>query len=125
MDMNFVNLTPHAIKVLAKGEPTLVVPPSGAVARVIEVATPLGTISEYVGQPVCVVEYGRVEGLPDEDIGEAGEYRTYFIVSSMVIDAVEEHPGSYGYRKDLLCPFDMVRDGRGVIVGCRGFRRVM
>lgn len=88
--MEFVNLTPHAITVVAvilsDGDDTAVmVPPSGSIARVSmdELSVrPIG--DEYGGWtiPVITRKAGAVTGLPAPEPGK------YILVSGMVLDAL-------------------------------------
>lgn len=91
-----VNLTPHAVNIVnADGDIIKTFEPSGQVARMSE--RHLG--SEVVdGIEVSSVMYGDTVGLPDRE-----EY-TMYIVGGLVARA------NAGYRQDLVCPHDVVRD---------------
>jgi len=98
----FINLTPHTV-VIMDGE-TISIAPSGTVARCASVATPVGSFDEV---PLSRTTYGAVEGLPAPEPG------TMFVVSALVRLACPD-------RWDLGSPGDLVRDGAGAVVGCRG-----
>lgn len=102
--MNFVNLTPHAIK-LNDGT---VFEPSGIVARV---AADLQEVVKVSGVQFFRQTFGEVEGLPEEIPG------TRYIVSAMVLAA--------SYRNDLIAPAtshkDVVRNENGQIISVPGF----
>ena len=100
--MNVTNLTPHAVRIIRAGG-DLVIPPSGAVARVAVTTTPAG---EIAGIPVVTGTYGPVTGLPEATEGAA------FLVSALVRTAVPA-------RRDVFSPADLVRDDKGTIVGAR------
>ena len=100
--MPFVNLTPHAINIV--GDATVTIPPSGRIARVTSTSSPVG---EVEGVPLHRTSFGAVEGLDDPQEGVVQ------IVSAMVRAAL---PG----RTDLASPGDLVRDGAGQVIGCRG-----
>lgn len=72
--MNLLNLTPHAISIIANGE-TVTIQPSGIVARVAVEAVQVG---EVAGVPVMANKYGKVEGLPEDKTQP-------ILVSSMVL----------------------------------------
>jgi hypothetical protein len=97
----WVNLTPHPINVV--GAVVANFPPSGQVARVSVVNTPL-MLSGLISAPT----FGEVVGLPPE------QPCVWLIVSGMVRAALP-------LREDLLSPADPVRDADGKIIGCGGF----
>ncbi len=109
--MKIFNYTPHTINLFSKYK--LVSFPSEGIAR-IAVTSDLKSVAindywtEKVMTDFVTTQYGDVEGLPDP------RPDTYYIVSAMVRNALPE-------RKDLLSPFDLVRDDEGRVVGCRAF----
>ena len=102
--MNFINLTPHAIK-LNDGT---IFPPSGVVARVSADIQEVETIN---GVKLFRQIFGEVEGLPEEIPG------TMYIVSALVFSAVD--------RSDCVAPAtgskETIRDEAGQIVSVPGF----
>ena len=102
--MNFVNLTPHSIK-LNDGT---IFEPSGVIARVAADLQEVGTIN---GVKLFRQTFGEVEGLPEEIPG------TIYIVSAMVLAASN--------RNDLIAPAtshkDVVRNENGQIISVPGF----
>jgi hypothetical protein len=107
-----VNLTPHPVNLVTDGG-TVVVPPSGLVARVaLHPDVPVGTV-ELDGVTVPIVATsasGDVTGLPEQRDG------VLVVVSRLVAEVSE--------RADLVIPHDAVRDATGAVVGCRALARV-
>lgn len=106
----FVNLTPHSVTLIPEVGAPIVIPPSGTVARVATNSNTVGRLTlpkEGISIPIVEIEWGQVENLP-----ERGEY--IYLVSRVVADALK---GSG--RTDILVPNDLVRDDKGVIIGCR------
>ena len=102
--VNFVNMTPHAINLVSD---------DGSVYRTIEASGNLirlkastEQVKEIDGIKLSTTVFGEPEGLPDyaDD--------TYYIVSQLVKSALPTRP-------DLLVPAEMVRDEKGVIIGCK------
>lgn len=102
--MNFVNLTPHAIK-LNDGT---IFEPSGVIARVAADLQEVGTIN---GVKLFRQTFGEVEGLPEQVPG------TIYIVSALVLSAVD--------RDDCVAPAtsskETIRNEAGQIVSVPGF----
>ena len=107
----FVNLTPHALNVERDGMPNLIIPASGEIARVATHRVSCGTIHPSA-IAVEMPSFGDVEGLPDPVDG------TYYIVSGMVLSAVQ-------HRADVFAPGELVRDESGRVTGCRGLSCTM
>jgi hypothetical protein len=117
-NVNFVNLTPHAI-VLNDGT---VDPPSGTVARVSSTHTPFNE------NKTCEVVFGEVEGLPapyyEANLDGNNNVEllsiTIYIVSGMVASAIK--------RYDVVSPAtghpDCVREN-GQVKSVPGFVRVL
>lgn len=106
----FVNLTPHAIKVVAAdGAPVAVFPADGTVARV---ATTTAVSAVVDGIEIFATTYGEVVGLPAPAPG----------VTWIVSGIVAGHPSVRG-RADVVSPGALVRGPDGQPVGCRGFSR--
>lgn len=104
-----VNLTPHAITfVNTDGNTSLIIEPSGSLARV---SCTTETVGDIDGIPVTETVYGEVEGLPTptEDV--------IYVVSSLVAQRCKD-------RNDVFIPNESVRDDNGRIVGCRSLGRV-
>jgi hypothetical protein len=103
MDMQFINLTPHAIH-LNDGT---VFEPSGTVARVISHHTDFGV------DRVCRVCFGEIINLPEPKKG------VYYIVSGMVATATN--------RDDVVSPatghLETIRSSKGQVVSVPGFVR--
>lgn len=105
--INLVNLTPHEIRIIREDQ-EVVIQPSGTIARCQVEQRVIGSVN---GIPVYKASYGQVENLPDPQEG------VIYIVSALVAQAVPN-------RKDVLIPFDSVRDQNGKIVGCKALAHV-
>ena len=105
---NFINLTPHTLNIHTD-DGVVNVAPSGEVARCRVTFTPDG---EVAGIPVSLASFGEVTGLPSPFVGIS------FIVSGMVAS----HPAVAG-RADVFAPGELVRDGAGRPIGCKGLKR--
>ena len=101
--MALINLTPHDIIVVSEAQ-TITLPSQG-VCRVSSTSVLVG---EHEGTPLYKVEFGQVEGLPDQVDG------VLYIVSALVKSAVP-------HRNDVVSPTEYVRDSEGRIIGCKGF----
>lgn len=103
--MNFVNLTPHIIKVVdGVGNVVIEIPSSGSIARV--------TVNNQLVETVNGIEiyravFGAVVGIPEPAMD------TIYIVSMVVRQGVPA-------RSDVASPGELVRDANGNPVGARG-----
>lgn len=106
----FMNLTPHEI-VIRVGDVDCKIPPSGMVARVVELEPEIYPVSEcpvidgVVIPCIAPVQYGEVEGLPDRS------GNLIYIVSAMVLARVR--------RSDVFAPDTgktAIRNEKGHIV---------
>jgi hypothetical protein len=104
--MRIVNLTPHGLNVVDRNGNIVVIPPSGAVARVASSDVPAWRIDDTFD--VVKTSFGDVDGLPDRT------HDTVFVVSRIVKSAVTD-------RDDVVCPGPLLRDADGNVVGCKGF----
>ena len=98
-----VNLTPHVIRFADdEGHVYLEIPPSGEVARVTAKPVVCSAVYDFTGPnhsviPVVRVEYGPIEGLPEQSDDERCGYNgKVFVVSRMVAEVAK--------RPDVLCP---------------------
>lgn len=109
-----INLTPHAINVLAEDKtPHFTLPPSGIVARVSTTRQRVDVLySQQAPEGIAVfgVRFGEVVGLP----AEADD--VFYVVSALVKTACPK-------RADLLSPGELVRNEAGQPIGCVGFDR--
>lgn len=111
--MRFINLTPHAVNVIAEdGTQILALPPSGTVARLEESAIPA---SDYCGINHTVVKLGSVTGLPEPAEG-------VIYIASMPLLMGMRAAGIE--RPDVVYPYGQVRDGSGRIIGCRSLASI-
>jgi len=102
--MNFVNLTPHALNIIEEdGTTVYTLPASGQIARV-EVERTVDFVMD--GIEVFSTVYGEVTGLPER------QRDTAYIVSALVAQAAK--------RSDVYSPGELVRNGDGHVIGCRG-----
>ena len=115
--MKLFNATPHKVVVYASAhatKPTIVIEPTGVVARVSAMMTEIDhRVADVLRIPVSRAEFGNVVGLPAPTEG------IVYVVSGMVLDAVGK---SQPDRKDLLSPGELLRAPDGQILGCIGFR---
>lgn len=101
-----INLTPHALTILAADDTVIrVIPASGQVARCVQTVEALDAVD---GIPAVKAGYGEVENLPAPQEG------VVYVVSGLVRAAL---PG----RADLCSPGDQQRDPQNPsrIIGCR------
>ena len=109
--MNIVNLTPHALTLIAPSGEHHIIPASGSVARVA--STP-GTVEAREGFPCLIAsptKFGEVTGLPAPQDG------VVFVVSGMVGSALAGRG-----RTDVFVPGTGPNDGavrneQGHIIG--------
>lgn len=104
--MKILNLTPHSLTLVGDNG-TLVVPPSGQVARLTvtrKEITPI-EIDGFI-LPVNRPTLGAITGIPEREHG------VILVVSALVAEAVR--------RADVMSPGELLRDGFGAIVGARG-----
>ena len=101
--MNFVNLTPHTLNIIEEDGSVYTLPASGQIARV-EVERTVAYIMD--GIEIFETVYGQVTGLPER------QPDTAYIVSALVAQAAK--------RSDVYSPGELVRNGDGQVIGCRG-----
>lgn len=101
-----VNLTPHAINIIA--ETTITIPPSGQVARVTTAKKVVAHIVvENLSVPINTTLLGSIENLPPQ------QPNTFYIVSLIVAQLAR--------RNDLLVVDETIRNSEGQIIGCKAF----
>ena len=111
--MAFLNLTPHAINILAEnGEVVLTIPPSGTVARAAQTDEVCG---EVEGIEVVKTSFGAPTDLLEPREG------VYLVVSLATANAAKTTGRP---TDDLLLTSSPVRDENGRIIGCRRFARI-
>ena len=102
--MKLFNLTPHKIVVYASAhatKPTIVIEPTGVVARVSAMMTEVDhRVADVLRIPVSRAEFGNVVGLPEPTEG------IVYVVSGMVLDAMHRADPT---RTDLLAPGELLR----------------
>lgn len=103
--MQVKNFTPHPVNIIRGETSTTFI--SEGVARVETVTTPCASIA---GIKTIKTKFLAPAGLPDQKEG------VFLIVSQIVKSACKN-------RSDLLVPAEIVRDGNGVILGCRSLSR--
>lgn len=102
--MKLINLTPHALNIVAADGSVVDIQSSGNVARVASSSAVVATIN---GINVTAPTWGEVTGLP------AAQEGVVLIVSRMVKDRVAN-------RADVMVPGAPVRDAEGKIIGASG-----
>jgi len=111
--MEYINYTPHDIKVV-KGDSVTTIPASGMVVRISSRRVLVGNVGGFdlfttiYGEPETVVAGVATPGMPPQQEGAK------IIVSGLVRDKCPT-------RYDLVSPGDQVRDEKGAIIGCRSF----
>ena len=108
--MAILNLTPHTITIIdAEGTEVAVFPPTGTVARAVQVDQPVG---EVEGVKVVRTTFGDPTDLPDPREG------VWLVVSLATANAAKAAGRPVD---DLLLTSSPVRDAAGRIIGCRQF----
>lgn len=110
--MTFINVTPHALNIVANDGTVVEIKSSGLARCAQTVATVGCVVLDGHDVDVTSVQLGAVEGLPDAQDGVA------YIVSRPVAEALK------GSRDDLYIPGLGVRDKDGKIIGCKGLSRI-
>jgi hypothetical protein len=104
--MNMKNLTPHALT-LVGANGTLVVPPSGVIARLAVTRTALAPVLvDGINLPISLPIMGEVTDLPSAEDG------VILVVSALVAGAVN--------RPDVMSPGELIRDDGGNVIGAKG-----
>lgn len=106
--MEFINLTPYEVRVLADNDIPTVFPPAAVSARCTTKRQILGKIGDIT---ITKTVFGETKNLPEPQEGVA------YIVNRIVAEANPE-------RKDLYIPDDTIRDQQGRIIGCRALTQV-
>lgn len=102
--MKIINLTPHAITLFLPTGDTMVIEPSGVVARVNETIVPLDAATP-LPVPVCQKTHWDVQGVPPRQKG------VVYFVSAIVAQSFA--------RSDVVYPGEVVRDEKGNIIGVK------
>lgn len=104
-----INLTPHDVQIWDGERLIHRIPAEETSARCKENVKPTG---EFVKIPLVELSYAEVDGLPEE------KSNVIYIVSVLV---AQQFPN----RRDLLVPYDLVRNENGSIIGCRKLARII
>lgn len=116
---NFINLTPHEIKII-EDDTVISVPPSG---KSLRIACEFVKFGEIDGVTTYRAKYGEFElvenanpsnktpGLPQIMPGPT------YIVSGQCLEALRD-----SNRLDFAAPGELVRDAGGQPIGCRGLK---
>lgn len=103
--MKIINKTPHDVNVVDEKNNVLrTYLRSDSQIRISSQIKRVGFADDET--PLTVTEYGEAYGLPEYVDG------VYYIVSALVKNALPE-------RSDLLIPAEQVRDGAGMVIGCK------
>ena len=105
--MKLINCTPHALNI-HHVDGILELAPSGILPRLAVSREFRDPIYGPDGEVITVVRssLGAITDLPDQQDG------VILITSALVADAAK--------RSDVMSPGELVRDGKGVIIGCLG-----
>lgn len=99
-----INKTPHSVVICdTEGHTLRVIEPAGQPIRLKAETVRDGEVD---GVPVSRTLFGEPVNLPEPEEG------TSYIVSQLVKNACPE-------REDLLVPAEVLRDEKGVILGCQ------
>lgn len=107
-----VNLTPHAINIIAEDGNTIATFPSEGIARATQEQVKIGELN---GVELVSMKFGETIDLP------APSADTFFVVSIITANAAKAGGRS---TDDLLITADPVRNDAGQIIGCRRFALV-
>jgi len=100
-----INKTPHDVNVVDEnGALIRTYTKSNSEIRLAVKTERIGNLPD--GTPLSKNQIGESQGVPEFEEG------TYYIVSQMVQQALP-------LRKDFLVPAEVVRDAKGVIIGCK------
>lgn len=108
VNAEIINLTPHAVNIIAEDGSTVAVFPSQGVARASQQDIPVTT--NAAGVEIVRTEFGATVDLPAPEAGKL------FIVSIITVNAAEAEGRT---TDDLLITSTPVRDDKGQIIGCR------
>lgn len=110
--MRIINLTPHAINLMAEDNSIIAVFESQGVARTVSSRVAIDTV-DINGASIAInrTTFGAVDNLP------APAADTLYVVSALTAKAAPD-------RQDLIAPDDTVRDDAGRIIGCRAFAKL-
>ncbi len=112
MSIKIINLTPHPVNILDDQNNVILSIPSAGELRLPEQAVPAGEIEvNGLHIPVVLKTISPSASLPPVVEG------TFYIVSLPAAQAAR--------RPDFLVPDQLVRDEKGVVVGCRRLARVV
>lgn len=103
-ELEFVNLTPHALNIKDMEGKIITIEPYGLIARV---STEQVQVGEINGTAIYKTQFGDIVDLPEPKEG------IIYIVSKITQSAAKE-------RTDLLSPGNLSRDDEGNIIGCEG-----
>ena len=103
MDMQLINLTPHAVDIMSTAGIVKTIPASGMVARL---TTSTQVVGEVDGIRLTKTVFGEPTALPEQ------KDDTFYIVSQLIKNALPQ-------RSDLLVPAEVLRDNQGKILYCQ------
>lgn len=108
--MRLRNFTPHSIDFIVDGEVKLSLPSEGVIRLKTQEEVMGNLYLDEVQIPLMKTVYGEVMDLPPYEEG------TILIVSPITVSACPD-------RDDLYCPYGLIRDSQGNIIGCKGLTR--
>lgn len=104
--MKIQNLTPHSLTLVGDNG-TLVVPPSGQIARLAVTRESLAPVTvDGVQLTVSRPTLGDITGLPE------ALPNVILVVSALVADAAK--------RPNVMSPGELIRNDSGTVIGARG-----
>ncbi|MDR0398169.1 MAG: hypothetical protein LBH36_03280 [Candidatus Nomurabacteria bacterium] len=112
MNATIINLTPHAVSIIAEDGTVKAAFPSKGVARATQAQEVVGDLD---GIELVRMSFGSTEDLP------APAADTFYVVSIITANAAAAEGRT---TDDLVITADPVRDGEGKIIGCKRFALV-
>jgi hypothetical protein len=116
--IKIINLTPHDVYLINEDNNTSVAfRPSGIIPRCNEIVCPHSLLHiNHDGEAITVEIVNKCMG----DITNLPEpcNNTYYIVSLAIAQKLK------GLREDLIVPNSMIKNKKGVILGCRNFTKI-
>jgi hypothetical protein len=107
--MKLINLTPHVITIHA-GDKTIVIKPSGIVARLMVARISLPTIEvDGITIPIASTVLRDLVDMPPPTEG------IWYVASALVAQKCAQLD-----REDTFSPGELLRNEEGVVIGCNG-----
>jgi len=107
--MKLINLTPYVINIHASGQ-IIVINPSGTIARLMVERISLPSVEvDGITIPIASTILGDLVDMPPPTEG------VWYVASALVAQKCTQLN-----REDTFSPGELIRDEKGVVVGCNG-----